>query len=183
MPTHVRLHIALMAIAVIASLPVYSYRWHLLLHIFEAVVFLGNIMVTAAWMVLAERTREPSVMRFASRTVNRADLLFTGPAVILVLLNGLTMAARRWGGWSGFYETSWITAALILFAASRIVWVGFLLRYQFRLIRVSTASNDSVEQLPGEFFDVLHRWYAWGSLATVLPLVSLYLMVTKPELW
>ena len=48
MPAHVRLHISLMAIAVIASLPVYSYRWHLLLHIFGAVVFLGNIIVAAA---------------------------------------------------------------------------------------------------------------------------------------
>ena len=123
----------LYAVVVLASLPLYPYKWHLLLHILGAVVFVGNIIVTAAWMVLAERTRELRVIRFATRAVNRADLLFTGPGVALVLLNGLAIAADRWGGWANFYEHSWIALALALFAASGIVWVAFLMRYQTRM--------------------------------------------------
>lgn len=143
----------------------------------------GNIVVTAAWMVLAERTRDSSVLVFASKAVNRADLLFTGPGVILVLLNGLALASSRWGGWTGFLEHSWITAALALFTASGLVWVAFLLRYQFRLVRLSAGSPDSEGRVAAEFYDVLHKWYAWGFIATILPLVSLYLMVVKPQLW
>ena len=51
---------AAFAIVVVLSLPIYPYRWHLLLHILGAVIFVGNIVVTAAWMALAERTKEPS---------------------------------------------------------------------------------------------------------------------------
>ena len=129
------------AAVVLASLPLYGDRWHLLLHILGAVVFVGNIVVSCVWMLLAERTGQTSVLRFASRTVSHADLLFTGPGVILVLGNGLALASSRWGGWTGFYVHSWIVVALGLFAASGLVWVGFLLRYQFKLVGLSAAAR------------------------------------------
>ena len=150
---------AVFAIVVVVSLPIYPYRWHLLLHILGAIVFVGNIVVTAMWMALAERTREPSVIHFASKSVSRADVLFTGPGVTLVLLNGLALAADRWGGWTGFYNFSWIVASLGLFAVSGVVWAGFLLPYQMRLARLSTPGPESRSELPSEFFEVLHRWY------------------------
>ena len=173
----------LYAVVVLASLPLYPYKWHLLLHILGAVVFVGNIIVTAAWMVLAERTRELRVIRFATRAVNRADLLFTGPGVALVLLNGLAIAADRWGGWANFYEHSWIALALALFAASGIVWVAFLMRYQTRMASLSSAAVEAGESLPQEFYNALRRWYVWGVIATALPVASLYLVVAKPEWW
>ena len=55
----------LLAVAAVAvSLPLYPYRWHLFLHIAGAVIFLGNIIVTGAWMLMAERTQSPSVLHF-----------------------------------------------------------------------------------------------------------------------
>ena len=172
--------IALVSIAIIISAPLYSYKWHVALHIFGAIIFLGNIVVTAAWMALAERTGETTVIRFASKTVSSADVLFTGPGVVLVLLNGLALANDRWGGWGGFHEFSWIVTALGLFAVSGVVWAGWLLRYQYRMVQLSAGVADP---LPEEFFHVLHKWYVWGAIATALPLVSLYLMVAKPTLW
>ena len=44
--------------AVVASLPLFPYQWHVFLHIAGAVVFLGNIIVTGVWMLLAERDEE-----------------------------------------------------------------------------------------------------------------------------
>ncbi len=148
---------------------VLPYEWHKALHIFWAVIFVGNIIVTGAWMLLAERTRDPSVLQFAARAVNWADVFFTGPGVILVLWNGLVLSSQ----WGGVFRTSWITAALALFLLSGIVWVGLLLPYQHRLIQ---RSGD-------EFFQILHRWYFWGTVATILPLISLVLMAVKPTLW
>ncbi len=148
---------------------VLPYQWHKALHIFGAVIFVGNIIVTGVWMLLAERTRDPAVLRFAARAVNWADVFFTGPGVVLVLWNGLVLAPH----WGGIYGTSWITAALGLFALSGIVWVIFLIPYQHRLIQ---RSGD-------EFLQILHRWYFWGIIATILPLISLALMATKPPLW
>ena len=177
----VRWESAVLAIAVVVSLPFYSYDWHLFLHVAGAIVFLGNIVVTAVWLALAERMGGREVLRFAARTVARADLIFTAPGVVLVLGNGLAMAADRWGGWSGFHEHSWLTSALVLFALSGVLWVGLLLPYQFRMIRLAESGGDT--QLPGEFFSTLHRWYVWGGVAILLPVLSLLLMVNKPELW
>ena len=63
-----------------------------------AVVFLGNIIVTAAWMLMAERTRSVNVIHFSAKAVIRADLLFTLPGVLLVLMDGFAMVIDRWGG-------------------------------------------------------------------------------------
>ncbi len=82
----------LLAVAVlVVSLPLYPYRWHMFLHIAGVVVFLGNIIVTAAWMLMAERTRSLMVIHFSAKAVIRADLLFTLPGVLLILMNGFAM--------------------------------------------------------------------------------------------
>ena len=92
--------------AVVASLPPFPYGWHLFLHIAGAVIFLGNIIVTGAWMLMAERTYISRVIHFSAKAVIRADFLFTLPGVLLVLINGLIMAYARWGG--AFRDFDWI---------------------------------------------------------------------------
>ena len=168
----------LLAVAAVAvSLPLYPYRWHLFLHIGGAVIFLGNIIVTGAWMLMAERTQSPSVLHFSAKAVIRADFLFTLPGVLLVLLNGLFMASARWGG--VFHDVTWVTVALALFTMSGIIWVGALLGLQHRMAVLSAPSGNA-DSLSPQFYFTLHKWYFWGALATILPLGSLYLMVVKP---
>ena len=155
------------------------YQWHKLLHIAGAILFLGNIVVTAVWLVLAEQTRNPATLHFAAKAVNWADVFFTAPGILLLLANGQIMANAAWGGVSA----SWIAVALGLFVVSGIIWAGFLLRYQHRLIQLSAQPAGSDAPLPPAFFRVLHAWYIAGAVATVSPLVSLVLMVVKPTLW
>ena len=171
---------AFLVVAVLAvSIPLYLYRWHTFLHIAGAVVFLGNIIVTAAWMLMAERTRSTSVIHFSAKAVIRADLLFTLPGVLLILLNGFAMVLARWGGWGAFHQLSWITVALALFTASGVIWVGILIPIQHRMA-VFSHPSDYPDSLPSEFFSALRRWYIWGGIAIALPVCSLYLMVNKP---
>ena len=40
------------------------YNTWLVLHILGVVIFLGNIIVTAVWKVLADRTRNPAVVGY-----------------------------------------------------------------------------------------------------------------------
>ena len=170
------------AAAVLAlSLPLFPYRWHTFLHIAGAVVFLGNIIVTAAWMFMAERTHSANVIHFSAKAVIRADLLFTLPGVLLVLLNGLVMVFDRWGGWSALHQLSWISVALALFTASGVIWVGILIPVQHRMAVFSNPA-DYPNSLPPQFSSALRRWYFWGAIAIALPICSLYLMVNKPAL-
>ena len=165
--------------AVVASLPLFPYQWHVFLHIAGAVVFLGNIIVTGVWMLLAERTRSIPVIHFSAKAVIRADFLFTLPGVLLLVMNGLVMVVARWGGWDAFHQVSWITIALALFIASGVIWLGILIPVQHRMAVFSDPS-DYPDTPPSQFFSAIHRWYFWGGLAIVLPLCSLYLMVHKP---
>jgi len=171
----------LIAVSIALSVPGYPFEWHLFVHVAGVVIFVGNIIVTGAWMFLADRNGEPSVMRFATKSLSFADALFTGPGVVFILLNGLAMAAERYGGWGGFHETSWITAALALFVLSGVIWAGFLIRPQNRMTVL--ASQTDAGPLPDEFRRHLNSWYLWGSIATVLPIFSLGLMIFKPTLW
>ena len=154
-----------------------SHQWHRLLHIFGAVLLLGNIIVTAAWMFLAERTRNASSLRFASEAVNWADVFFTVPGVFLLITNGDILAEL----WGGVFKTGWIAVSLALFVVSGVLWAGFLLRYQNRLIRLSRETSG-IQLLP-EFIKILHKWYAVGATATVILLISLAFMVFKPVFW
>ena len=169
----------LVVAAVVASLPLYSYKWHTLLHIAGAVIFLGNIIVTGAWMLMAERARSISVIHFSAKAVIRADLLFTLPGVLLILMNGFVMVFSAWGGWSAFHEITWIAAALGLFTLSGVIWVGVLIPVQHRMAVLSDPSAYP-DALPKRFYSSLRSWYIWGGIAIVLPLISLYLMVNKP---
>lgn len=155
------------------------YQWHKLLHIFGATLFVGNIIVTAVWMVLAEQYRNKATLHFASKVVSWADVFFTGPGILLTLANGQIMATAAWGG----MRESWVALAFGLFVLSGIVWIMFLLRFQNRLIQLSAIPAGSEEPMPKTFFQGLHYWYIAGGVATVLPLISMVLMVIKPELW
>jgi len=59
------------------------------LHIFGTVIFLGNIIVTGWWKVMADRTRNPVVIAFAQRQVTLTDFIFTTRGVVLILATGI----------------------------------------------------------------------------------------------
>lgn len=151
------------------------YGWHVFLHVLGAVLFMGNIIVSALWMVIAEQSDDRAALRFASGALNWADVAFTAPGIFLLLVNGLILAYTAWGG----LTQSWIILALGLFILSGVVWAVLLIPLQARLIKLSTPSGA----IPATFFSALRRWYVWGAVATISPLVSLVLMVFKPELW
>lgn len=144
-------------------------------HVFGAVIFLGNIIITGIWMFLAEKSKNVEVIKFAVKAVNWADVFFTAPGVALVTFSGLVQAPHH----GGLMTQSWITAGLALFSISGIVWLFLLIPYQNRLILLS----EKRPTLPNQFFVTLHRWYFWGIIATVLPLLTLVLMIYQPKLW
>lgn len=62
-----------------------SYLWIKVIHILGAVLFLGNIIVTGWWKVMADRTKNPQIIAFAQRQVTVTDWVFTTGAAVFVV--------------------------------------------------------------------------------------------------
>jgi uncharacterized membrane protein len=153
------------------------YRVLKLLHVFGAILFVGNMLVTALWKAMADRTREPKIVVFAQRLVTVTDFVFTGFGAGLVLASGLLMA-RVFG--EEFWKLYWIAWGLGLFVASGLIWVAILVPIQVKQSQLAREFADG-SPVPEAYWRLGRLWMAFGTLATALPVANLYFMVLRPE--
>jgi uncharacterized membrane protein len=138
-------------------------------HVLGVVLFLGNAVVGALLLGMADAHGEASVLRFVSSFVGWADAAFTGPGALLVLVTGLALCAPL-GGWGA---TDWLGWSVAAFVLSGAIWVFTLVPMQQRMI-----SRSRIGDLSG--WRRLARVYiAPGVLSIVLLLAALALMVLK----
>lgn len=146
------------------------------LHILGAAIFLGNIVVTAWWKVMANRTRDPKIVAFAQRQVTLTDFAFTGGGVVLVLATGIANAVLFD---MDYWHVRWLAWGLWLFVLSGIVWAAILIPVQIKQAKMARAFAESGE-IPDEYWRLCSIWIWFGVAATVLPLLNIYWMVFKP---
>jgi uncharacterized membrane protein len=146
------------------------------LHVLGAIVFLGNIIVTGWWKVMADRTRDPGTVAFAQRQVTMTDFVFTAGGVIAVLLTGVGSAhLHRMDYW----HVRWTAWGMYLFIASGVIWVAVLVPIQIKQARMARefAAGRSI---PGSYWRLGRLWMLFGTLATILPAINVFIMVFKP---
>lgn len=143
------------------------------LHILGSSLFLGNIIVSAFWKVLADRTGNYSVIRFATRLVNVTDAVFTGLGATLLLVTGHLLA----GNYGGILSNDWILWSYVLFGVSGAIWIAVLIPIQFRQAQMLRMSPT--EEIPKEYYRLTRLWTLAGILATLFPLPAVYLMVSR----
>ena len=161
------------------DMPADLHKFAAFLHVFAAIAFMGNIMVSATWMAAAKRTRDKAVLHFAARAVVRADRLFTLPGVIIILATGLITM----GAWGGFGGAHWAEMGLALFILASVIWLAVLLPLQRRMLNSTGEAVDLGIGLSEDFYSAQKRWSMWSGIATLLLMIALYLMVFKPDLW
>jgi uncharacterized membrane protein len=148
----------------------------LLLHILGVVLFLGNIIVTAVWKVLADRTQSPPVVAYAQRLVTITDVGFTATGVILIIVAGQVLADDYGGVFSG---PAWLTWGWSLFVASGLIWIAVLIPIEVMQARLAKEFR-AAPTIPDRYWRLSRLWAVFGAIATALPLVNLYLMIFKP---
>jgi uncharacterized membrane protein len=153
-----------------------SYDAFKVVHLFGVVVFLGNIIVTALWKVMADRTGEAQIIAYAQRLVTLTDWIFTAGGVVLILIGGYGMAAIAGLDLRGMTWLVWGQAILI---ASGLIWVGVLIPTQMAQARAARAFAHG-GAIPESYWRHGRRWLIWGIIATIVPLANLYIMVFKP---
>lgn len=144
------------------------------LHLLGVSLFLGNIIVSALWKVMADRSGSVPVARFGARLILLTDILFTGLGAILLTITG-HLLAPAWGG----VGRSWIALSYGLFALSGLLWLAVLVPIQVRQARMLRhLAVDAA--LPPAYHKLTLWWSLVGTLATLAPLPALWLMSAKP---
>jgi uncharacterized membrane protein len=145
-------------------------------HIFGVVLFLGNIIVTGVWKVLADRTRDPRTIAYVQHLVTLTDWVFTLGGVILILIGAYGMV---WTGGLDPLGPLWLIAGQSMFIASGMIWAAILIPVQIAQARLARGF-DNGGPIPERYWHLGRRWILWGTIATLLPLANLYFMVVKP---
>ncbi len=150
--------------------------WLLFLHVLGAILFFGNILVTAFWKVVADASRNLEMIHIGARKVLAADYIFTIPGLLLLISTGNAMA-HRYG--YPMNEINWVSVSNGLFAITGVIWLAILIPLQVKMIRTS---KQSLEQgaVTEAYRAASKLWMIFGSLATLIPLYILYLMTVKP---
>ncbi|HEV7802753.1 MAG TPA: DUF2269 family protein [Burkholderiales bacterium] len=146
------------------------------LHILGAVIFLGNIIVTGWWKVMADRTRNPAVIAFPQRQVTLTDYVFTAGGAALLFGAGMANAVIQG---MDYRHIRWLAWGYWLFLISGVLWVTILIPVQIRQAKLARrfAAGGAI---PAVYWTLGKVWIVVGTLATVLPLANIYWMVFKP---
>lgn len=152
-----------------------SYQLLKSLHLLGVTLFLGNIIVTAVWKASADHSRNARIIAFAQRLVTITDTAFTALGAALIISTGLLMA----GGHAAVFQTLWLRWGFMLFIASGLLWVLLLIPIQVRQAHLAHQFRQGGE-VPPSYWRLARRWAIFGAIATLLPLINLYLMVFKP---
>jgi uncharacterized membrane protein len=146
------------------------------LHILGVILLMGNIIVTAWWKLMADKTKDPSVIAFAQRQVILTDLVFTAPGALLAVTAGDSMA---YGFMANTWDIQWLTWGRSLFIASGIIWITVLIPTQIKQARLARNFAQG-KAIPDEYWKLSKHWNIFGAIAVLLPLVNIYWMVFKP---
>lgn len=148
----------------------------LAVHILAAIVFVGNIITAAFWKVRADRSGNLETIALTTRAVLLADNMFTGPGILVLVGTGIAMVGIT--SWARFQQM-WLSLALILIIITAIIWAVVLLPAQKRMARLAQEAvvNGSLDPA---YHRASKRWAIFGGVATLLPIIILFLMVLKP---
>ena len=144
-------------------------------HIIGAVIFLGNIIITGWWKSMANRTNNPEIIAFAQRQVTLTDFVFTAGGATLLFAAGMTNIIL----YDISMDTSWIAWGLGLFTLSGVIWGAILIPIQIKQAREAKQFTSKTVISP-QYWKRESLWYLFGIIATILPLISMVIMVVKP---
>ncbi|PKB83227.1 MAG: hypothetical protein BZY88_02740 [SAR202 cluster bacterium Io17-Chloro-G9] len=148
----------------------------LAIHIVSAVVFVGNMIISAFWKVRADRSGSTEAMANASRSLLWADIVFTVPGLVGLLVTGIWMVNLT--GWERFQEP-WLGISLVLLVLTAVIWAAGLLPLQLRMARLARLQSTNTTSDPA-YRRSSKIWSMLGGIATLMPVVILFLMVLRP---
>lgn len=150
----------------------------LFLHILGACVLLGTGAGIAFFMVISNRSGDPTLIAHTAGIVVLADTVFTATAAVVQPITGYLLA--RSIGWQ--ITESWIVASLGLYVVVGLFWLP-VVWMQVQMRRIAITARDGGTPLPPAYRRLYRVWFAFGFPAFLSVLLIVWLMITKPTLW
>jgi len=146
------------------------------LHVVSVVLFLGNIITGVFWKVHADIAGTVAGRAQALDGIIKSDRVFTMPGVFLIIITGVALALMQ--GYP-MLRTAWIGWSLVLFAISGLAFSFRVAPLQKRLL-ANTRAGLAGAWNEAEYKALSGSWTLWGAVATLAPLIAVFLMVMKP---
>lgn len=151
------------------------YLVYKLIHIFAAVIFLGNIYAGLFWIHQAHRTRNILIIHYSFRTLIKSDKYFTIPGVTIVVIGGILVALQ-----SDYplLRTGWILWSVVIFTLVGFVFAGVLLPLQSKISK--TLVNVEKENFNWGYYNQTYRaWEIWSFVAIIGTTLVLIMMILR----
>lgn len=144
-------------------------------HVLGATVLFGTGIGIAFFMLMADRTKDPTVIAHTAGAVVIADTLFTATAVVAQPVTGLALAL-----WLGLpLTTPWIAWSLALYVLTGLFWLP-VVWMQWRMRNLAREAAASSAPLPTEYSRLFRWWFAFGFPAFFAVVGIIWLMIAKP---
>lgn len=146
-----------------------------LIHVLGAILFLGNIIVSAVWKIQADRTNDPLVIAFACRLINITDLTLTTLGSALIVIGGIGLFHATGISLS---DAPYLIYGISLFGMAAMLWLAGLLPLQIYMSKIAakTVANGETE-MPESYEKCRKLWNLMGRIAILFPLGALYFMI------
>ena len=148
------------------------------IHVLSVALFLGNIITGIFWKAHADNLGDLRARAQALDGIIKADRLFTLPGVILIIVTGAWMANISHIPLLGMNWAAW---GLYLFGATGVIFQLFVGPLQKKML-ANTRAGVSGTWDETQYQRLSRQWQIWGGIATLLPIIIVFLMVPKPDL-
>ena len=145
-----------------------------ILHVLAVVVLLGNLLMAPFWRKRLVALGGVQARAAANRSIRVADLMFTLPGWVVVLVTGIVLSINR--GWKLPIS---LNISMLLFLGWLVLWHVLVLRARKAMI-AQAEEAASGGQAPAELVQHEHQWQQWSYVSAGLVVLILILMVAQP---
>lgn len=143
-------------------------------HVLAVVILLGNLLMAPFWRKRLVALGGVQARAVANRSVRVADLMFTLPGWVLVLVTGIILIIYR-----GDMRGGWLHLSLLLFLGWLVLWHVLVLRARKAMIAQSEEAAGG-GQAPAELAQHERQWQQWSYVSAGIVVLILILMVARP---
>jgi uncharacterized membrane protein len=145
------------------------------LHVLAAVLLLGNLIMAPFWRKRLAGNQDAQRRAVADQSVRVADMLFTLPGWVVILVTGIVLIILRGGSGGG----GWLHVSVLLFLIWIVLWhVGTL---RARKAMIAKADEGAASgQIPEDLTRYERKWAQWSYIAALVAVLILVFMVVQP---